>query len=162
MKKVAIIMGSKSDMPVVEKGLETLEKFGIKTEIRILSAHRTPDEVAAFAKSARERDFACIIAAAGKSAALPGAVAACTTLPVIGLPIKSSFLDGLDSLLSMTQMPSGIPVATVGTDAAQNAALLAAQIIGVTDENVEKALCRYKDEMKKKVLEADSSMKSID
>lgn len=152
MKKVAIVMGSKSDMPVVEKALTQLESFGIEHEVHILSAHRTPDEVAEFARGARENNIAVIIAAAGKAAALPGAIAACTTLPVIGLPIKSSFLDGLDSLLSMTQMPSGVPVATVGTDAAQNAALLAAQIIGVYEPEAQTALENYKEQMREKVL----------
>ena len=152
MKKVAIIMGSKSDMPVVEKATAQLEAFGIEYEIHVLSAHRTPDEVAEFARGAREKGIDAIIAAAGKAAALPGAIAACTTLPVIGLPIKSSFLDGLDSLLSMTQMPSGVPVATVGTDAAQNAAILAAEIIGVSDEAVAQRLADYKREMREKVL----------
>ena len=152
MKKVAIVMGSKSDMPVVEKALTQLESFGIEHEVHILSAHRTPDEVAEFARGARENNIAVIIAAAGKAAALPGAIAACTTLPVIGLPIKSSFLDGLDSLLSMTQMPSGVPVATVGTDAAQNAALLAAQIIGVYEPEAQAALEGYKEQMREKVL----------
>lgn len=152
MKKVAIVMGSKSDMPVVEKGISRLESFGIGYEVHILSAHRTPDEVAEFARSARENDIAVIIAAAGKAAALPGAIAACTTLPVIGLPIKSSFLDGLDSLLSMTQMPSGVPVATVGTDAAENAAILAAQIMGVYENEAQQALEIYKKQMREKVL----------
>ena len=152
MKRVAIVMGSKSDMPVVEKATAQLEAFGIEHEIHILSAHRTPDEVAEFARGARDDNVGAIIAAAGKAAALPGAIAACTTLPVIGLPIKSSFLDGLDSLLSMTQMPSGVPVATVGTDAAQNAAILAAEIIGVSDEAVAQRLADYKREMREKVL----------
>ena len=155
MKKVAIVMGSKSDMPVVEKATAQLETFGIEYEIHVLSAHRTPDEVAEFSRGAREKGIGAIIAAAGKAAALPGAIAACTTLPVIGLPIKSSFLDGLDSLLSMTQMPSGVPVATVGTDAAQNAAILAAEIIGVYDETVAQKLSDYKREMREKVLKSN-------
>ena len=157
MKKIAIVMGSKSDMPVVEKATAVLDRLGISYVIRILSAHRTPDEVAEFARSARKQDIGAIIAAAGKAAALPGCIAACTTLPVIGLPIKSSFLDGLDSLISMTQMPSGVPVATVGTDAAQNAALLAAQILSVSDKDAETALEAYRAEMKKAVLDADKN-----
>lgn len=160
MKKVGIIMGSKSDMPIVEKAIKRLEGFGIETEIRILSAHRTPNEVAAFAEGARQRGVGVIIAAAGKAAALPGCVAALTTLPVIGLPIKSSFLDGLDSVLSMLQMPPGIPVATVGTDAGDNAAILAAQIIGVYDEQTEEKLSLYKQQMKEKVLADDASINS--
>ena len=157
MKKIAIVMGSKSDMPVVEKATAVLDRLGISYVIRILSAHRTPDEVAEFARSARKQDIGAIIAAAGKAAALPGCIAACTTLPVIGLPIKSSFLDGLDSLISMTQMPSGVPVATVGTDVAQNAALLAAQILSVSDKDAETALEAYRAEMKKAVLDADKN-----
>ena len=133
MKKVGIVMGSKSDMPVVEKVMKRLESLDTPYEVRILSAHRTPTEVAEYAESARSRGIGVIIAAAGKAAALPGALAACTTLPVVGLPIKSSFLDGLDSLISMSQMPPGIPVATVGTDAGDNAAILAVQILGVSD-----------------------------
>lgn len=160
MKKIGIIMGSKSDLPIVEKTVSRLKSFGIKYEVRVLSAHRTPDEVSQFASSARENGFGAIIAAAGKAAALPGCVAACTTLPVIGLPIKSSFMDGLDSLLSISQMPPGIPVATVGTDAADNAAILAAQILAVEDKDVEAALFRHRQEMKEKVL-ADDSMLTI-
>ena len=140
MKKVGIVMGSKSDLPIVEKATAVLDEFSVPYVLRILSAHRTPEEVAAFAKNARRDGVGVIIAAAGKAAALPGAIAAETTLPVIGLPIKSSFLDGLDSLLSMTQMPSGIPVAAVGTDAAQNAALLAVQMLAIEDTDVQRRL----------------------
>ncbi len=158
-KKVAIVMGSKSDYPVVEKAVELLEQWGVEYEIRILSAHRTPDETGEFAKGAVERNVGAIIAAAGKAAALPGAIAAITTVPVIGLPIKSSFMDGLDSLLSMVQMPSGIPVATVGVNAAENAALLAIQILALGDEALAKRLMEYKVEMKNKVLDQDASMR---
>lgn len=160
MKKIAIVMGSKSDMPVVEKALKRLSDWGVPTVVRILSAHRTPDEVAEFASSAREAGFGAIIAAAGKAAALPGSLAACTTLPVIGLPIQSSFMDGLDSLLSMTQMPPGVPVATVGTNAADNAAILAVQILAVEDKEAEKVLDDYKRSMREKVLADDASVNS--
>lgn len=158
MKKVAIVMGSKSDMPVVQKAVDRLSDWGIPTVVRILSAHRTPDEVSQFSASARENDIGVIIAAAGKAAALPGALAALTTLPVIGLPIQSSFMDGLDSLLSMTQMPPGVPVATVGTNASDNAAILAAQILGVSDERIEKTLMEYKNTMRERVLKDDSEL----
>ena len=158
MKKIAIVMGSKSDMPVVEKALKRLGDWGVPTVVRILSAHRTPDEVAEFAASARKDGVGAIIAAAGKAAALPGSLAACTTLPVIGLPIQSSFMDGLDSLLSMTQMPPGVPVATVGTNAADNAAILAVQILAVTDNEAEKVLDEYKRSMREKVLADDASV----
>ena len=158
MKKIAIVMGSKSDMPVVEKALKRLSDWGVPTVVRILSAHRTPDEVAEFAASARNDGVGAIIAAAGKAAALPGSLAACTTLPVIGLPIQSSFMDGLDSLLSMTQMPPGVPVATVGTNAADNAAILAVQILAVTDNEAEKVLDEYKRSMREKVLADDASV----
>lgn len=136
MKKVAVIMGSDSDLPVVEKAITTLDELGIPTETHVYSAHRTPIQAAEFTRSARENGFGAIIAAAGKAAHLAGAIAANTTLPVIGIPVKSSTLDGLDALLSTVQMPSGIPVATVAIDGAQNAALLAAQIIAVDDSDL--------------------------
>lgn len=158
MKKVGIVMGSKSDMPVVERVMKRLESLDTPYEVRILSAHRTPTEVAEYAESARSRGIGVIIAAAGKAAALPGALAACTTLPVVGLPIKSSFLDGLDSLISMSQMPPGIPVATVGTDAGDNAAILAVQILGVSDESAQASLEKYKSQMKEKVLCDDAEL----
>ena len=158
MKKVGIVMGSKSDMPVVEKVMKRLESLDTPYEVRILSAHRTPTEVAEYAESARSRGIGVIIAAAGKAAALPGALAACTTLPVVGLPIKSSFLDGLDSLISMSQMPPGIPVATVGTDAGDNAAILAVQILGVSDESAQASLEKYKSQMKEKALCDDAEL----
>lgn len=136
MKKVAVIMGSDSDLPVVEKAITTLKELGIPTEVHVYSAHRTPVQAAEFTRSARGNGFGAIIAAAGKAAHLAGAIAANTTLPVIGIPVKSSTLDGLDALLSTVQMPSGIPVATVAIDGAQNAALLAAQIIAVEDSDL--------------------------
>ncbi|MBR2452722.1 MAG: 5-(carboxyamino)imidazole ribonucleotide mutase [Clostridia bacterium] len=134
MKKVGIIMGSDSDLPVVEKAIDTLKDLGVPFEVHVYSAHRTPVEAKDFSVSARENGFGAIIAAAGKAAHLAGAIAANTTLPVIGIPVKSSTLDGLDALLSTVQMPGGIPVATVAIDGAQNAALLAAQIIAVEDK----------------------------
>ncbi len=133
MKKAAVIMGSDSDWPVVEKAVRQLRELGIEVDARVMSAHRTPEEARDFAANARANGFGVLIAAAGKAAHLAGALAANTTLPVIGIPIKSSTLDGLDALLSTVQMPSGIPVATVAIDGAQNAALLAAEILAVGD-----------------------------
>ena len=149
MKKVAIIMGSDSDLPIVEKAIITLKDLAVPYEVHVYSAHRTPDEAAAFTEKARENGFGVIIAAAGKAAHLAGAVAARTTLPVIGLPVKSSNLDGVDALLSTVQMPSGIPVATVAIDGAVNAALLAAEILSVNDESLRVNL----DDMRKKATE---------
>ncbi len=134
MKKIGIVMGSASDLPVVKKAIDTLESFGVPTETHIFSAHRTPVEARDFALSARENKFGAIIAAAGMAAHLAGAIAANTTLPVIGIPCKSTNLDGLDALLSTVMMPSGIPVATVAIDGATNAALLAIQILAVEDK----------------------------
>lgn len=139
MKKVGIIMGSDSDLPVVEKAIKALDEFEIPYEVHVSSAHRTPEEVKAFTESARENGFGVIIAAAGMAAHLAGAVAALTTLPVIGIPVKSSF-DGLDALLSTVQMPPGIPVATVAVDGAKNAAILAAQILAVENRELQKKL----------------------
>lgn len=149
MKKVAVIMGSASDLPVVEKALETLDSYGIPYEVHVYSAHRTPVEAKEFSENARENGFGAIIAAAGKAAHLAGAIAANTTLPVIGIPVKSSTLDGLDALLSTVQMPAGIPVATVAIDGAANAAHLAAQIIAVDD----KALAEKINEVRKKATD---------
>ena len=133
MKKVAVIMGSASDLPVIEKAIRTLKDMDVPHEVHIYSAHRTPEEAHAFSASARENGFGVMICAAGKAAHLAGAFAAQTTLPVIGIPVKSSTLDGLDALLSTVQMPSGMPVATVAIDGSANAALLAAQILAVED-----------------------------
>lgn len=155
MKKIAILMGSDSDFPVVEKALTTLDKFGVPFEVHVYSAHRTPEEARAFAMNARKNGFGAIIAAAGKAAHLAGAMAANTTLPVIGIPIKSSTLDGLDALLSTVQMPGGLPVATVAIDGAENAALLAIQILAVTDEALAEKLDVARAENAKKVLEKD-------
>ena len=135
-KKVAVIMGSDSDLPIVEKAVSKLREFSVPCEVHVFSAHRTPAEAAEFSKNARASGFGVIIAAAGKAAHLAGAIAANTTLPVIGIPIKSSTLDGLDALLSTVQMPSGIPVATVAIDGAENAALLAISILSVSDKTL--------------------------
>jgi 5-(carboxyamino)imidazole ribonucleotide mutase len=133
MKKVAIIMGSDSDLPVVEKAINTLVEYAVPHEVHVFSAHRTPVEAKEFASSAREKGFGVMIAAAGMAAHLAGAIAANTTLPVIGIPVKSKYLDGIDALLSTVQMPTGMPVATVAIDGAANAALLSVQILAVED-----------------------------
>lgn len=158
MKKVAIIMGSDSDLPVVEKAINTLKNLGIPFEVHVYSAHRTPAESRSFIVNARARGFGAIIAAAGKAAHLAGALAAGTTLPVIGIPVKSSTLDGLDALLSTVQMPSGIPVATVAIDGAENAALLAAQIIAVEDADLAAKLDAARDAAREKVLAKDKEI----
>ena len=155
MKKVAIIMGSDSDLPVVEKAISTLKKYGVPTEVHVYSAHRTPVQAKEFAQNARKNGFGAIIAAAGKAAHLAGALAASTTLPVIGIPVKSSTLDGVDALLSTVQMPSGIPVATVAIDGAANAALLCVQILAVTDEELAEKLDAERAENTAKILEKD-------
>ncbi len=157
MKKAAVIMGSDSDAPVVSAAVDRLRSFGIPVEPRIISAHRTPDAASKFASEAAERGFGVIIAAAGKAAHLAGFLAAHTTLPVIGLPMKSSFMDGLDSLLSVVQMPTGVPVATVGVGAAENAGILAAQILALSDEDLAARLAEFKAEMTRKVIEKDES-----
>lgn len=155
MKKVAVIMGSDSDLPVVEKAIQTLKDYGVPTEVHVYSAHRTPEEARAFACGAREAGFGVIIAAAGKAAHLAGALAANTTLPVVGIPVKSSTLDGLDALLSTVQMPSGIPVAAVAIDGAQNAALLAVQILAVEDEGLSLKLAAARAKASAEVLKKD-------
>lgn len=160
MKKVAIIMGSDSDLPVVEKAIDTLREFNVPTEVHVFSAHRTPEEARAFSLGARENGFGAIIAAAGKAAHLAGSLAANTTIPVIGIPIKSSTLDGLDALLSTVQMPSGIPVATVAIDGAQNAALLAMQIIAVEDAGLAKALDDQREKSKQTVLQKNAKIEA--
>lgn len=160
MKKVAVIMGSDSDLPVVEKCINTLKEYGVPTEVHVYSAHRTPDKVREFCSKARENDFGVIIAAAGKAAHLAGACAAQTTLPIIGIPVKSSTLDGLDALLSTVQMPSGLPVATVAIDGAQNAALLALQILSVEDKGLAEKLNNARSAGADKVLAADREIAS--
>lgn len=152
MKKAAVIMGSDSDLPVVEKAIAKLSEFGVPCEVHVFSAHRTPAEAADFSKSARQNGFGVIIAAAGKAAHLAGALAANTTLPVIGIPIKSSTLDGLDALLSTVQMPSGIPVATVAIDGAENAALLAVQMLAIEDGVLAQKLADSRKAAAEKVL----------
>ncbi len=152
MKKVAIIMDSDSDLPVVEKAIVTLKEFGVSAEVHVFSAHRTPDEAADFAMNARANGFGAIIAAAGKAAHLAGALAARTTLPVIGIPVRASNLDGVDALLSTVQMPSGIPVATVAIDGAANAALLCVQILSVADADLAKKLDDARAAAKETVL----------
>ncbi|MBO5210481.1 MAG: 5-(carboxyamino)imidazole ribonucleotide mutase [Clostridia bacterium] len=140
MKKVGIIMGSDSDLPIVQKAVDTLKSFGVPYEVHVFSAHRTPAEAKEFSVNARENGFGAIIAAAGMAAHLAGAIAANTTLPVIGIPIKSGYLNGIDALLSTVQMPSGIPVATVAIDGAVNAALLCIEIFAVTDSELAEKL----------------------
>lgn len=158
VKKVAIIMGSDSDIPAVAPAKKRLDSLGIPVEAHIFSAHRTPAAAAEFSKNARTSGFGAIIAAAGKAAHLAGALAAQTTLPVIGIPIKSSTLDGLDALLSTVQMPGGVPVATVAIDGADNAALLAAQILAVEDEELAGKLRQLKDEMSRAVTDKDAAL----
>lgn len=150
-------MGSTSDKGVMEGASEILKEFGVEFEVKILSAHRTPAALEEWVSSARERDFAAIIAAAGGAAHLAGVVAAYTTLPVIAVPIKSRSLEGLDSLLSMVQMPSGIPVATVAIDGAKNAALLAVEMLAITDTTLRDRLADYRADMARKVLEANNN-----
>ena len=158
MKRVAVVMGSDSDLQTVKPAIVTLKKLGIPCEVRIISAHRTPVEAAEFSAKARENGFGAIIAAAGKAAHLAGAMAANTTLPVIGIPIKSSTLDGLDALLATVQMPSGMPVATVAIDGAQNAALLAAQMLSIEDAEIAQKLAEMRADMTKKVLQKDAKL----
>ena len=158
MKKVGILMGSDSDLPVVEKAIDTLKSFGVPYEVHVYSAHRTPQHVHEFTAQARENGFGVLIAAAGKAAHLAGSVAAGTTLPVIGIPIKSSTLDGLDALLSTVQMPGGIPVATVAIDGAQNAALLAVQMRGIEDPEIAAKLNAQRAEAAEKVLKKNKKI----
>ncbi len=153
--KVAIVMGSDSDLPVVEQAISTFEKFGVEREVRVMSAHRTPHKALDFAAKAEENGFDVIIAAAGKAAHLPGVLAAVTILPVIGVPIKSSTLDGLDSLLSIVQMPAGIPVATVAINGAENAALLAIQIMSLKYPELKDKMREFRKNMEKQVEEKD-------
>lgn len=155
---VGIIMGSDSDLPIMEKSFEVLKEFGIQYEVKILSAHRTPDEHAEYAKSAKERGLKVLIAAAGGAAHLPGVTAAQTILPVIGVPIKSK-LDGMDSLLSIVQMPSGVPVATVAIDGAKNAAILAVTIIAVSNEILSEKLIDYKKKMAVESMAKNNNIK---
>ena len=158
MKKVAIVMGSDSDLPVVSKAIKKLKEFGVEVEAHVMSAHRTPDAAADFSKNAVANGFGVIISAAGKAAHLGGVLAAHTTLPVIGIPIKSSTLDGLDALLATVQMPAGIPVATVAIDGAENAAILAVQMLALSEPEFAEKLNAMKEDMAKKVLEKDAAL----
>ncbi|MBA1336701.1 MAG: N5-carboxyaminoimidazole ribonucleotide mutase [Firmicutes bacterium] len=153
--KVAVVMGSDSDLPVVGRALEILDKFGIGKEVRVISAHRTPGMAVEFAEGAEARGVDVIIAAAGKAAHLPGVLAALTTVPVIGIPVKSSTMDGLDSLLSIVQMPKGIPVATVAIDGSENAALLAVQILSLKYPELRQRLKDYRKQMADDVKQKD-------
>ena len=157
---VSIIMGSTSDLPVMEKAAEVLNEFGIPFEMNALSAHRTPEEVEKFAKNASSRGIKVIIAAAGMAAHLPGVIASMTPLPVIGVPIKAT-LEGLDAVFSILQMPPGIPVATVGVNAAQNAGILAAQILGTGNTEIMTSILKYKESLKKKIVEANEELKKV-
>lgn len=158
MKKIAVIMGSDSDLPVVKKATDVLEQFGVPYEVHIFSAHRTPNEAAAFSKAARQNGFGAIIAAAGMAAHLAGAIAANTTLPVVGIPISSANLGGIDALLSTVQMPTGIPVATVAVNGAANAALLCIEMLAVTDSELADALEKKRESDSAAVLEKDKNI----
>ncbi len=157
--KIAVIMGSDSDFDVVSKGLKILKEFGVEAEVRVISAHRTPFQALDFAKNAEENGYELIIGAAGKAAHLPGVLAGVTPLPVIGLPIKSSTMDGMDSLLSIVQMPKGVPVATVAINGAENAFLLAVQILSVKYAELRTKFKEYKENMAKQVIEKDEKIK---
>lgn len=158
---VSIIMGSTSDLPVMEKAAKLLDEMQIPFEINALSAHRTPEAVEAFAKGAKERGLKVIIAAAGMAAALPGVIAANTTLPVIGVPVKGAVLDGVDALYSIIQMPPGIPVATVAINGAMNAAILAVQMLALGDEALAGKLAAYKEGLKQKIVKANEELKEV-
>ena len=160
MAKVAVLMGSKSDFAVVKPAGKVLKDFGAEVEVRVISAHRTPDEAHLFASEAKKNGIEVIICAAGKAAHLGGVIAAYTTLPVIGLPVKTDMMGGLDSLLSIVQMPSGIPVATVGVNGGENAGLLALQILGVKYPEIAEKLSAYKKAMKDKINADDASLQS--
>lgn len=160
MKKVAIIMGSDSDLPIVKKAVDTLDSFGVPYEVHVYSAHRTPNETANFTKNARANGFGAIISAAGMAAHLGGVIASHTTLPVIGIPIESGALKGVDALFATVQMPSGIPVATVAINGAVNAALLAIQMLAIEDENLQKALDKKREDDKNAVLEKNKAVEN--
>ena len=161
MAQVSIVMGSDSDMPVMAKAAEILDKFGISYEMRIISAHRMPDTFFEYAQTAEERGVKVIIAGAGMAAHLGGVIAALTTLPVIGVPIRSSF-DGLDSLLAIVQMPPGIPVATVGVNGAQNAAILAAEILAIADKEIADRVSAYKASLTQKIVRANEELHKLE
>lgn len=159
--KVGILMGSKSDFDVVKPAVNVLKKFGVDTEVRVISAHRTPNEAHEYACTAKERGIEVLICAAGKAAHLGGVIAAYTTLPVIGLPVKTDMMGGLDSLLSIVQMPAGIPVATVGVNAGENAGLLALQMLGIKYQEIERQLGEYKLGMQKKINADDEALQEL-
>ena len=159
---VGIIMGSDSDLPVMSAAAEICEEFGIEYELDIVSAHRTPAKLVEYSKSAEERGLKVIIAGAGGAAHLPGMVASETVLPVIGVPVRSSSLDGMDSLLSIVQMPGGVPVATVAINGAKNAGILASQIIGASDGNLRKKIAEYKNDMKNQVDKKSEKLKKVE
>lgn len=161
MAKVGILMGSKSDLDVVKPAVSVLNKFGVETEVRVISAHRTPDEAHEFAANARENGIEVLICAAGKAAHLGGVIASLTTLPVIGLPVKTDMMGGLDSLLSIVQMPSGIPVATVGVNAGENAGLLAVQILGIKYPELAQKLAEHKQSMREKINADDKALQEM-
>ena len=159
MKKVGIIMGSKSDMPIMQDAIDILEEFNIECEVNIVSAHRTPNKMFTYARKAKDNGINVIIAGAGGAAHLPGMVASITTLPVIGVPVKSrNSIDGWDSVLSILQMPNGVPVATVALDGAKNAGILAAQIIALNDNNVANKLIDYKSKLQQKVFDSEKDL----
>ncbi|MBE7094065.1 MAG: 5-(carboxyamino)imidazole ribonucleotide mutase [Clostridiales bacterium] len=161
MAKVGILMGSKSDLDVVKPAVSVLKRFGVETEVRVISAHRTPDEAHEFAANARENGIEVLICAAGKAAHLGGVIASLTTLPVIGLPVKTDMMGGLDSLLSIVQMPSGIPVATVGVNAGENAGLLAIQILGIKYPELAQKLAEHKQSMREKINADDKALQEM-
>ena len=159
MKKVGIIMGSKSDLPVMQDAIDILNEFGIESEVNIVSAHRTPEKMFKYASDASDKGIKVIIAGAGGAAHLPGMVASITTLPVIGVPVKSrNSIDGWDSVLSILQMPNGVPVATVALNGAKNAGILATQIIGISDSEITKKLVDYKSQLEKKVYDSEKNL----
>lgn len=160
MAKAAILMGSKSDFPVVKSAVKVLKDFGAEVEVRVISAHRTPEEAHEFASNAKKNGVEVIICAAGKAAHLGGVIAAYTTLPVIGLPVKTDMMGGLDSLLSIVQMPSGIPVATVGVNGGENAGLLALQILGIKYPEIAEKLAAYKKSMQAKINADDAALQA--
>lgn len=159
MSKVALVMGSKSDWGVVKPAADVIKSFGVEVEVRVISAHRTPEEAHLFASTAKERGIEAIVCAAGKAAHLGGVMAAYTTLPVIGLPVKTDMMGGMDSLLSIVQMPAGIPVATVGVNGGENAGLLALQILGVKYPEISAKLGEYKQKMKEKIAADDLALR---
>jgi 5-(carboxyamino)imidazole ribonucleotide mutase len=160
MKTVGVVMGSASDVSVMEGAIEVLREFGVPVEVRVLSAHRTPDDALGFARDAADRGFGVLIAGAGKAAHLAGVLAAVTSLPVIGVPIASGDLGGLDALLAMVQMPPGVPVATVAVDGARNAGLLAVRILALSDDGLSAAYDKFRDGMAAKVRAADEGIRA--